>query len=267
MDTLNLDQFKPARAKAFELAEQCKNLKINSIDDKAGYSLVHSRRMELKNTRVGLSKMAKDLRQGAVDFQKKVIAEEKEIIAIIEPIERELQSAEEAIDLQILKEKRKSILPLRIEKLSKIKVNFTENQILEMDDKQFDEFYNQQNTLFLEEKQRVIDLENQRIEDEKRKIQEEKDKAEAEKNRQKELKEAREQAEIKAKADFEAKQKADAEKKEKEEKEESEKLAKRKKYQAFLKANGYTEENKDQFNVLKTEKKIILYKKVAEFNL
>ena len=48
---------------------------------------------------------------------------------------------------------------------------------------------------------------------------------------------------------------------------EDEKLKKRTAYVEFLKENGYTEETKDSYTIIKSETKIVLYKKVGEFEL
>ncbi len=202
MENLTLDSFKPSKKAVLELAEKCKGLEIKGVDDKGGYALVHAKRMDLKNTRVAITKTGKDLRQGAIDFQKSVIAQEKELIAIIEPVEKDLEAKEKAIDLEIEKNKRRELLPARKEKLKAIDVEISDDDILSMDDRQFDSFYNEKNAFYLAEKQRKIDEENVRIEAEKNRIQEEKEKAEAEKQRQIELAAAKEQGKQEALAEI-----------------------------------------------------------------
>lgn len=272
METLDLQQFNPDKATLLKLKEECSGLEIKGIDDKVGYDIVHSKRMELKTTRVDITKKGKELRQNALDFQKKVISYEKELIEIIEPIERNLEEKEKAIDLEKEKIKRQKLLPERLEKLSKIDCVISNDEILSMDDNEFDKFYNEKNTLFLAEKQRQLDEANAKLEDERRKIQEAKDREVAEKQRQSELEQARKEAEEKAKLEMELKIKKEAEEKQrleaerlKQEKEEAEKLEKQKNYQNFLKDNGYTDEN--EFKIIKTDSKVILFKKIAEFNL
>ncbi len=79
----------------------------------------------------------------------------------------------------------------------------------------------------------------------------------------KELQEAEAKAKEKAEEDRKQKEKEEAE----EEKREAEKLAKKEKYIKFLKDNGYTFKNESEFHIEKLEDKIVLYKKVGEFNL
>ena len=301
METLDLQQFNPDKATLLKLKEECTGLKIKGVDDKIGYDLVHSKRMVLKTTRGDITKKGKELRQNALDFQKKVISYEKELIEIIEPIERDLEEKEKFIDLEKEKIKRQSLLPERLEKLTKIDCIISNDEILSMDDNSFERFFNDKNTLFLEEKQRQVEEANVRLEEERKKIQEDKDKVEAEKKRQIEeakikleeekkkiqeakekevaekqrqieLEQARKEAEEKAKLEMESKIKREAEERQRleaeklrQEKEEAEKLEKRKKYQKFLKDNSYTDES--EFKIIKDNSKITLYKKVAEFNL
>lgn len=81
-----------------QMAEKYLPLKINGIDDKPGYKAVHEARMVVKNTRVKVEKHGKEMREDAVKYQKAVIAEEKRIVALMEPIEAHLSAEEKAID-------------------------------------------------------------------------------------------------------------------------------------------------------------------------
>ena len=95
MDNLSLDQFNPKEAELVTMATNYKSLTINGIDDKQGYLEVSTARKHLAKTRVQISKDGKLLREEANAFQKKVIARERELIAIIEPVELELAAKEE----------------------------------------------------------------------------------------------------------------------------------------------------------------------------
>jgi membrane protein involved in colicin uptake len=67
---------------------------------------------------------------------------------------------------------------------------------------------------------------------------------------------------------IEAEKKAEADKKVREEKEEADrqaKLEKDKKYQKFLKENGYT--NDTEFHIQRSGNKVVLYKKVGELEI
>jgi len=59
-------------------------LKINGVDDKAGYELVKKARLDLKEKRVLITKTGKAMREQALSFQKAVISKEKELVAIVE---------------------------------------------------------------------------------------------------------------------------------------------------------------------------------------
>lgn len=75
------------------------------------------------------------------------------------------------------------------------------------------------------------------------------------------------EADDRAKKDAEEKQEADRLKAVEDKKAEDDKLKKRKAYIKFLSDNGYTEKTKDNYTIIKSEAKIVLYKKVGEFEL
>lgn len=253
MEKLSLEKFNPNKEKLEELKKECSKLKIKGIDDKIGYNLVHTKRMDLADIRINITKTGKELRQEALKFQKDVISYERELIAIIEPTEIELKAKEKAIDNEKEKIKRVELLPERKEKLENIDVSISDNDILEMDNKQFDEFYNEKNAEYLEEKQAKIDEENIKIENEKKILKEKKDRIKFEEQ-------AKIDADKKAQEEIERIKLQEKQKIEDEQK----KLEADKEYNNFLKDNGYTEENKDNFYIMKDDNKIILYKKVNE---
>lgn len=102
------------------------------------------------------------------------------------------------------------------------------------------------------EAQDKIDEANRKIEADKLELQ-----------HKKELQEA----DDRAKKEVEEKQEADRLKAIEDKAEEDKKLANRKAYIEFLSKNGYTEKIKEEFTIVKSETKIVLYKKVAEFEL
>jgi len=80
-----------------ELKEKYLPLKINGIEDKAGLKACFDARQEVKKTRVALQKYAKELREDAQAWSKKVIGEEKRVVGELEEIEQHLQAEEDAI--------------------------------------------------------------------------------------------------------------------------------------------------------------------------
>lgn len=280
---LNIEKFNPTKAELLVLADKAKGLVINGIDDMEGYQLVHKQRMELKNTRVQITKLGKSYREEAIAFQKAVIEKEKELVGIIEPIELDLQSKQDTIDLEKEKLQRAALLPERKFKLVAVNVEMSDDEILGMDDNQFEAFYNQKNgellqarELRIKAEQEKIDTENKRIADEKR-IEEAKKEAEA-KAKEQAAKDA-ELAKLKAEQEKEAAVQAERDRQAREEaakakveadkivkeKAEQAKLESEKKYQKFLKENGYTEKTKEDFYIAKVGSVIVLYKKVAEY--
>lgn len=93
-----LKKFDVVESKLQELAEAGRGLKISSIDDKQGIENVKRARINIKNERVRIEKKGKELRDEANKFNKAVLAKEKEYLAIIIPVENELQAEENKIE-------------------------------------------------------------------------------------------------------------------------------------------------------------------------
>lgn len=113
----------------------------------------------------------------------------------------------------------------------------------------------------LQQEREALEAEKKRIEDEKRSIEQSRIDQEREAQRQKDIAEAAERARLKAIEDMNLEKERQALK----EKEEQEALEKKKKYQTFLATHGISDENKNDFYLLKTDTKIIAYKKLWEF--
>lgn len=80
------------------LVEKHTPLKGIEVKDKATRDQLHGAGMELKNARTTIEKHAKSVRDDAVKFSKAVIAAEKELIAITEPLEEALLAQRDAWD-------------------------------------------------------------------------------------------------------------------------------------------------------------------------
>lgn len=302
-ENLSLDQFNPTVTELTVLADKYKSLIISGPDDKDGYEAVKSARIELVHTRTDLAKKGKLLRDEANKFSKAVIEKEKELIAIIEPTEKELAEKQKVIDDLRLAQARMQVLPDRQAKLKEIDIDTPDADLLLMDNAQFDNFYNLKHAEVLrlkQEEQENARLEAERIFNEKqaklvadqKKVEDDRIALETEKRHQAEMEVARKEAaeratkEAEAKAALaikEAEAKAIREKQEAEErhqkqleedarlqkeqaekiKKEQENLEKKKKYQAFLAKYEYDESG--NFQITKTDKSVTLWKKLGEF--
>lgn len=301
MTELNIEQFSPKKAELIQLAESYKTLEIQGIDDKEGYETVDTARKDLKKTRVEITKTGKSLREEAVAFQKKVIATEKELVSLIEPIEAELQQKQDKIDEMRIIEERKALLPDRQEKLKSIGVEVAEEFILLMDSGAFLTFFNEKHSEKLAADQAKLEQERAKLDEENRKMEQQKQieraRQEAAQKAQEEAARAAELVAKQAEADKlaavaaaearAAKEKQDliaAQEREKQvaanamakaerEKAEQEaqkkidqaKLERQKKYKEFLVENGYNKETAEQFNCIDDGTSIKLYKLVAIF--
>lgn len=80
------------------LANACSSLTIKNADDKEGYTAVREHRIKLKNARVSIRKDGKTLREPAIEWQRKVIAREDQLVAIVENEESRLAKLEDQYD-------------------------------------------------------------------------------------------------------------------------------------------------------------------------
>lgn len=80
------------------IALAAKNAHIVAVIDKAGRQQAHGAAMELKTARTTIAKVSKEARDDATQFQRAIIAEEKRLIAIVEPEESRLMGLRDAYD-------------------------------------------------------------------------------------------------------------------------------------------------------------------------
>jgi hypothetical protein len=108
-----LARFNVPDAAIAQMADEYLPLKIVDVNDAAGFKAVHEARMVVKNKRVEVEKVRKDLKADALEYGRKVDAEAKRITAMLEPIETHLTAEEEAYQAE--KERIKNAARLRAE--------------------------------------------------------------------------------------------------------------------------------------------------------
>lgn len=266
MNELSISKFDPLKAEISALVENIKSV-VASSTGATGYELMKEKKKVLQSRRTDLVRDLKAERDGALKFQKAVIEVEKDCLNMIASIEDPIDEKIKAIDDARKREERLAILPERKEKLASIELVMTDDEILDMDDKVFAQFFIDKKVIYLEEKQARIDAENKRIADEK--LAEENE-AKRQADLEKARKEGEKIAKQKAKEAEErriAKEKQEKEEQAAKEKAENERLEKMKKYQKFLSDNGCTKETEKEFYIKKDETKVVLYKKVGEFKI
>lgn len=177
-------------------------LKINGIDDKAGFKAVEDARKECKSIRVLATKICKKGREEAIQTQKDWITKEKEVVSSIEEIESELEKESDRIkeiEKQILFEAaQKEKLPIRKEKLMTIGFEVEDAELLKIDDNQFNTLFNEFHEKMLAEKAAKLKLEQEQIEAERQEAAKVETERLAEIKRQEDLKQAAENARIEA---------------------------------------------------------------------
>jgi len=246
---LTIKKFNPTEAELTTLANKFKDLTIDGIEDKAGYKIVDEARKELQRTRGSIKRTGKAMRDDANKFAKSVIAYEKDLVGIIEPIEQDLAAKQKEIDETIIKLERQELLPERKRNLLAIDVEIDDDTILLMDEKEFAEFYTWKNELYLQKKADELKAKEEKLKQAEKIVELQKqaeiDKKEAVENERRRI---------------EQEQKAEKEK----EAEEMRAAAKNKTYQKWLKDNKY---NEDDFIIKRNGNTFTLYKLLDEITI
>lgn len=253
MDNLNIEEFSPAKAEVLSLIESVKDLEIKDVNDKDGYKIVDDARKKIKKTKADIKNKGKDLRASAIAFQKEVIKRENELTELLIPAEQQLIDKLEVIDKEKEKLSRVEFLPVRRKMLNEInKMDVTDNEILGMDDKQYNEFYFKSKQEYLDEQERIAKEKQEEIDRQNREAQE---KLAAE---QKKLEDERRKLEEDKRVEAARKQAAiDAEEKAKKDAEEAAKKAEDDK-------NAAIKAEKDRVDEEKRKAKVELYNKRKE---
>jgi hypothetical protein len=202
-----------------KLKDSYLGLKINGLEDKKGFKAVEDARKECKSIRNLAIKICEKGRAAAIQEQKDWIAKQKEVVAEIEIVEGYLETQSNEIkelEKKILFEAaQKEKLPARKEKLKSIDIEVNDEELLKIDDNQFDALFNDFYKKHLEAQAEKLRLENERIAAEK--AEEERIKREEEQRLAAEEKARIEAENAKLKAEAEAKEKALAEERAKQE--------------------------------------------------
>lgn len=251
----NLTEFNPTKAEIQATVMEVQNLTIAGIEDVAGYEAVKVGKKRLADYRIKITKYGKEQREEALAWQREVLRQENELIAILSPTESALKAKMEAIDQEKKRAERAILLPSRKKMLEEVNVVVASDEILlDMNEAQFSIF-------FAEAKRQAMD-EQERI------------KAEEERRKQfaTELEEAKKKAAEKAIID--ERERVEREKKDQEmmrqaeienEKMQQKRLARNKKYKEWLDKNSY--KPSDEFYILQDGNTFTLYKKIDSITI
>lgn len=119
-------QFSVTKAAIAGLNNRYASLRINGIEDKAGYLAVREARLNVKNHRISVEKKRKELTAGALELQRKINAAAKEVMAALEPLENYLMNQEDDYEVEKTRIKREKELAeeLRVHKRVERLLNF-----------------------------------------------------------------------------------------------------------------------------------------------
>jgi hypothetical protein len=258
--------FKPGIAALRELADSYKDITINGVDDTDGYDKAKSARKELGDWRIKITNSGKAFREDALAYQREVIRQEKEHLKIITPIEDALKAMIESVDDEKKREERKILLPSRRGMLKEIEADLTDDQILDMDEKAFSEYYTATKMVLLERRdaeRRAEEVEKVRLEQ----IEKAKEEASARAVEEERTRVEREKAEAERKAAEAERISAEEEARKKTEAEADQaRREKNRRYKAWLEKNGIV----DGDQAVKIEREgdmFILWRKADEITI
>ncbi len=226
-------------------------------------ALVSDTRKMLGKHRIKIAKAGLSARNEANAYAGKVIAYEKELIAIIEPEEKRLKGIEDSMKEHNIREVRREKLPEIRERLQSVEldITITDEELLDFDPNQLDAWFN--NLVALKNEQDRIALESKqelgaaKREAERKVIEEERQKLEHDKDIEK------------AKKETEARVKKEAKEEEvrvtKEKKEDEMAHLENDKFQKFLIKNGCSKQDMGGFHLVYTDSEAILYKEIARY--
>lgn len=289
-----LELLESKRAELKSLAKESEGLKVNWIEDKEWFALVHAQEQKLVKARVYLEKTRKEYTAQFDQKKKYAIELEKELVGIISPAEEALKA--EKARIAELKEqvrleaerKAKEKLNHRVAELAKVNATHDLFDLEMMEESDFLSLLSEKETAYKTEQERLAkeaeekakyEAERASFEAEKAKLEAEKQAMEAEKNRiarEAELKKAQEEAAEKARIETEARIKreqeeaeekriAEAKAKAEQEAKEKAELEAQQKFKDWLAKNGVTAENKEDYEVRNENGVKVLWKRVSTY--
>lgn len=165
----NLEVFNQIRSDLTLLVDKNKGLKINGINDVDGYIKVKDALKETRAKEIEIEKLAKQEREGALNYQRGVISLEKDLKTISSPLIEDYKKQLEDIDEAKAIEERKILLPDRIKQLEQIETIVKDDIILRFNEKQWAEFYSNSKLEYLDKKDKERQEKEKKEADEKEK--------------------------------------------------------------------------------------------------
>ena len=95
--TFDVVKFDITRAEIAEIAQKGMTLTIQGLDDKTGFDAVHAALMDVVHRRAFISKQGLAYRRKALDWNAAVLKEEKELVALFQPVEDYLTDLENRV--------------------------------------------------------------------------------------------------------------------------------------------------------------------------
>lgn len=261
-----LDNFQNYFSIASEWEQKAKTIVITDESQKTEMKMAREARLFLREKRLDVEKARKQLKEQSLREGKAIDGIANVLKALIEPIEEYLERQEKFAEIK--EAERMEVLKIEAEKQAELERLAKEKA--EAEERERIKLENERLHKEAEERERQMKAEREKAEVEKRAL-EEKARKEAEErerleNENKRIVEEQKRKENEARLEqerIEMEEKANIKK----ELEEKEKIEKGKKYQAFLSKNGYTEETKENYQLVRTGSKIELFKKIDEITI
>ncbi|TXH55602.1 MAG: hypothetical protein E6Q97_08515 [Desulfurellales bacterium] len=270
MSDISVVQFDPTVEDLHKMVDATKDITATDLEDKAQLKIVTQNRIALKNARVKIEKRGKELRDDAIQFQRDVIAKERELVAIIATEEDRLAAIEKQAKHIALMKERSLVLPARRERLAKIGDDhevMSDEFINVMDPIEFDNYVAERTAAKAEADRQKAEAE--RLAAEREAERAENERRAREREEQARIDERRRIEEETARKEREQAERAERERiaAEQRERDERARLEQQERYQTFRASHGWTPETKADFKEEKVGGEIVLYKKLGTFKL
>lgn len=207
--TLSLEKYNELKHELTNLVKAYNSLTIDGVDDKEGYAVVKTARKALQVKRTYVETTGKELRAGARSFSDQVIQLEKDLVAIIKPVEEELKIKTEEVDEYIRQQKRKKAVPTWLAVFEALGVTVDESFILDSTDEELNEELFRIKQEQAEVQANKLAEEQAKLDADRKALEEEKLAIEREKQKQAAVEEARKEEKERAAREYELKLKQD----------------------------------------------------------
>jgi len=183
-EVAKITKFDQTKEQLVAKVKETQNITAEDLRDQMQLAVVQRNRIDLRAIEIAIEKRGKGYRDIFTSANKQIMAKQNELLAITNPEVERLSAIEEEAKAIRIRDERVALLPNKREKLATIGWGIeiiSDEQLLEMDEQTFTEYYNQSLSAKLEvdrekaelkmrKEQEALDAQRQEIEAEKQRL-------------------------------------------------------------------------------------------------